>query len=71
MPGKVAMVIYDRCRPGECAPAACPAAAACKRKLLRQEAPDESPMPHPSLCRGCGDCVRACPFRAIQIGAAY
>jgi translation initiation factor RLI1 len=69
MPNKVALVAYEKCRAKECTDGTCLAAAACPRKLLRQEAPHETPMPHPSVCQGCGDCVRACPFGAVQIVA--
>lgn len=67
MPSKVAVVIYNKCQAKECINGICAAATACARKLLRQEELSEMPMLHPSLCRGCGDCVRACPFGAIQI----
>lgn len=67
MPAKVAMVVYDRCRPAECNQGSCKAASACTRKLLKQESAYEPPMSHPSLCKACGDCVRACPSQAIRI----
>lgn len=67
MPSKVALIVYDKCRPAECDSGVCKAAAACTRKLLKQETPYEPPMPHPSLCRACGDCVRACPAEAVRI----
>jgi NAD-dependent dihydropyrimidine dehydrogenase PreA subunit len=61
------MVLYDRCRPQNCDDGVCLAAQACPRKLLRQEAPYEAPMAHPSVCQACGDCVRACPEKAVKI----
>ena len=67
MPGKMALVDFNKCRPEECDNGVCAAALACTRKLLVQEAPYEAPMPNPALCRACGDCVRACPAKAIQI----
>ena len=67
MPGKMALVDYKKCHPERCDGGICAAALACPHKLLRQEAPYEMPMMYPSLCRGCGDCVRACTLRAIQI----
>jgi len=39
----------------------------CSHKLLKQETPYEIPMMNPSVCQGCGDCVRACPLKAIKI----
>lgn len=65
MPGKMALVDYNRCRPEQCG--TCAAAAACTRKLMVQESKNETPMTDPSLCRACGDCARACPLKAITI----
>jgi len=67
MPGKMALVHYDRCKPEQCDNGVCAAAVACPHKLLTQEAPFEPPMPAPSICRGCGECLRACPLKAIHI----
>ncbi len=65
MPRKTALVNYNLCQPRQCG--VCAAVAACTRKLMVQESSDRSPMTNPSICRGCGDCVRACPFKAIVI----
>ena len=67
MPGKMALVDYNKCHPGKCDCGICAAALACSHKLLKQEAPYEMPMTDPFLCQGCGDCVRACLFKAIGI----
>ncbi len=67
MPGKMAMIDFNKCRPQECEDGVCKAAEACERKLLVQETAYEIPMTNPFLCRGCADCVRACPVNAIQI----
>ena len=67
MAGKMALVDFNRCHPEKCDKGICASAQACSHKLLKQEAPYEAPMPDPSLCRGCADCVRACPLKAIQI----
>jgi len=67
MPGKIALVDFNKCNPAGCEEGICAAARACPRNLLRQEAPNEPPMPDPTLCKGCADCVRACPSKAIQI----
>ncbi len=64
---KAALVDFNKCFPENCPSGVCAAALACPRKLLQQEAHYEIPMPDPSLCQGCGDCVRACPSRAIRL----
>ena len=67
MPGKIALVNYNKCHPDQCQDGICRAALACRYKLLRQEKPHEIPMADPFICRGCGDCLRACPCQAIEI----
>ncbi|MFC2014772.1 4Fe-4S binding protein [Chloroflexota bacterium] len=67
MPGKIAMVDFNKCQPEKCENGICKAAQACERKLLTQDTAFEAPMTNPSICRACGDCVRACPMKAIQI----
>jgi len=67
MPGKMALVNFHQCHPEKCDKGICVAALACSHKTLKQESPYEIPMTDPFLCRGCGDCVRACPLRAIEI----
>jgi translation initiation factor RLI1 len=62
---KIALVDYNRCLPQQCG--ACVAAAACERKLMVQESVNSPPMTDPGICRGCGDCVRACPLKAVSI----
>ncbi len=64
---KVALIAFDKCHPEKCDKGICVEALACPRKLMKQEAPYETPMPDPSLCKGCGDCARACPAKAIEI----
>ena len=68
--GKRAHVDFQRCTPLDChrARGLCPASAACSRKLLEQEAPDEPPMLLAAVyCVGCGDCAGACPVAAVSI----
>lgn len=67
MPGKMAMVTFAKCCPEKCKGGLCAAVQACKMKVLRQEKPGEIPMPNPAVCRGCGDCARACPEKAINV----
>jgi translation initiation factor RLI1 len=67
MPGKMALIQFDKCKPELCEKGICAAVEACSRKLLKQEEPYEIPMTDPSLCKGCGDCARACPANAIKV----
>jgi translation initiation factor RLI1 len=67
MPGKIALVDYNKCHPEQCESGMCKAAQACRYKLLKQEKSYDIPMSDPFVCRGCGDCVRACPAKAIGI----
>jgi len=67
MPTKSAIVSYDQCCPEECNEGICPAVAVCPRKLIKQEEPYDVPIFYTSGCTGCGDCVRACPRKAIQV----
>jgi translation initiation factor RLI1 len=64
---KMALLDYNACHPDACPDGLCPAAAACPSKLLKQEKPFEAPMPEPFACRACGECVRACPHKAVSI----
>ena len=67
MPKKLALVSFPLCHPEHCEGGVCAAALACPRHLLTQERPGQTPMPNPAICRGCADCVRACPMKAISI----
>jgi len=67
MPGKMALIDYEKCQPEKQPDGVCAAVLVCSHKLLKQEAAYEIPMTDPFLCEGCGDCVRACPFKAIKI----
>jgi len=66
MPGKIALINYTGCHLEQCDSGICRAVLACPHKLIKQETPYEVPMPHPSLCQGCGKCVAACPLKAVQ-----
>jgi len=67
MPNKIALVAFDKCQVGKCDKGICVAVLACSHKLIKQESPYDIPMFHPSICQGCGDCVRACPLKAIKV----
>jgi translation initiation factor RLI1 len=67
MPSKIALVDYNKCHPDKCENGTCRAAQACRYRLLKQERLFEIPMADPFICRGCGDCVRACPMKAIEV----
>ena len=67
MGSKMALVDFHKCKPKKCNQGICLAAEACSHKLLKQEAPNKPPMTNPAICRGCADCVRACPLKAIKV----
>jgi translation initiation factor RLI1 len=67
MSSKIALIDFNKCCPDRCESGICKAAEACHYKLLKQEKPHEIPVTDPFICRGCGDCVRACPLKAILI----
>lgn len=67
MPSKIALIDFHKCDPAKCNAGKCPAVEVCPRKLIKQEQPYETPMTDPFVCRGCADCVRACPLGAIKI----
>jgi translation initiation factor RLI1 len=67
MPTPMAFVDYSKCHPESCPDGFCKATEACRYKLLKQERPYETPMMDPSICRGCSQCARACPLKAIQV----
>ncbi|MBI2831610.1 MAG: 4Fe-4S binding protein [Chloroflexi bacterium] len=67
MPGKVALVEFEKCDPSKCEKGVCAAAQVCPRKLVKQETPYEIPMFHPTICKGCSECARVCPQKAVKI----
>jgi translation initiation factor RLI1 len=67
MHSKVALVNFNKCQPDKCEGGICKAAQACRYKLVKQEKLYEMPITDPFICRGCGECVNACPFKAIEI----
>ena len=54
MPGKMALIDYNGCRPEECDGGVCKATRECPLKLIRQEASCDVPMTDPFQCKGCG-----------------
>lgn len=66
MPKKTAAIQYQHCDPKFCADGVCLAVVACKRKVLKQDAPFEKP-DSPMVCVGCGVCVLACQLQAVLL----
>ena len=58
---------YKKCRPEECNNGICQAVQACPLDILFQEQPYEKPMMYTPICKGCLDCVRACPHDALEL----
>ncbi|RLD06980.1 MAG: hypothetical protein DRI65_05630 [Chloroflexota bacterium] len=67
MPQPKVALDYERCDPEFCEDGICAAAKVCEKKVLRQETPGEMPDLNPSMCRGCIDCISACPRDAIRL----
>ena len=67
MAGKLVLVDYSKCDPTQCDGGVCTAALACPRKVMGQEAPYEVPMPPSVLCKGCAECTRHCPLKAVGL----
>jgi len=70
MNGKSVRIDFSLCDASTCDPekGECTAVIVCKKKLLEQEEPYDSPwLLSASLCVGCGDCVRACSLGAIIV----
>ena len=70
MPAKMIVIDFNKCRPQECGNGICLAAKVCEQKLLYQEKEYEIPLAIPSSCRGCSDCIRACPLKAVRLSKA-
>jgi translation initiation factor RLI1 len=69
---KCANVDFSLCSPRLCddGDGLCRAALACKKSLLEQEEPYDTPSLLSSrACSGCSRCVKACPLGAIRIVA--
>ena len=65
-----AVVDYSVCDPRKCSSehGGCLAVQHCKREVLEQESPEEMPvLIFRDYCRGCADCVKACPLQAIKM----
>jgi translation initiation factor RLI1 len=67
MPGKMALLDFNKCAPSQCEGEVCRASFECPLHLIKQEAPHEIPMTDPFACKGCGACVLACPMRAFTV----
>lgn len=64
---RILLLDYNKCRPEQCNSGICAAAQACPLHLLEQEERYEKPMLHSPVCKGCLECVKACPFEALEM----
>ncbi|MFW6189728.1 MAG: hypothetical protein ACOC7T_04765 [Planctomycetota bacterium] len=69
MAERTVVIVYERCEPGSCDPerGRCAACEACPKGVLSQFDRFEPPMTVADLCRGCRDCVEACPLAAVRV----
>ena len=67
MPQPKVILDYQACDPSYCEDGICAAAQVCERNILRQEEPGEQPELYTSMCRGCIDCIPACPRDALRL----
>lgn len=65
MPKPNAYIDYNKCHPELCDEGICAAAKECDLKVLRQDAPYESPYTTSASCKGCFKCLPVCPAEAI------
>ncbi|CAN6251215.1 unnamed protein product [Urochloa humidicola] len=66
---RIAVVVEDRCRPNKCGQECrrrCPVNAT-GRQCIQVTPSSKVSMISEDMCIGCGICVKACPFNAIQI----
>ena len=69
---KAAVINLNVCDPYKCNPkeGECQGAKQCKKKILEQEDSFEQPiLLSEFMCTGCGECVPACPSKAIKINS--
>jgi translation initiation factor RLI1 len=67
MPGKMALLDFNKSRPDKCGDGVCKATLECPLHRIGQEGLYEIPMTDPFSCKGCGTCVLACPLRALAV----
>jgi translation initiation factor RLI1 len=63
-----ATVDATKCRPETCRDTGCAAVKVCEKKVLIQEDKTDPPYVLQQFCTGCGKCIAACPFKAINKG---
>lgn len=60
---KIAQVSYDLCQACD----KCAARKSCRTKALIQMDRGEQAIVKSSDCMGCGDCIEACPHKALSM----
>lgn len=67
MAKRKAMIDYQECFPMKCNKGICVTTASCPHKIFIQEEAYEVPYILQDFCTGCGKCVAACPWKAVQM----
>ncbi len=67
MPKRMVVLNYQKCDPQFCQDGVCQAALLCKRKVLSQIAPHETPELNSEMCLGCAVCTTACAGQALEV----
>ena len=67
MAKRKAMIDYQKCFPIKCDKGICVVVNSCSHKIFIQDQPYEVPYILQDFCTGCGKCVVACPWKAVQM----
>jgi len=64
---RLLLIDYKKCQPEQCNNGVCAAVKACSLNILAQEEPYDKPVMFSPVCKGCMDCIKACPNNALEL----